>query len=115
MVDPKDNIWPDKLRIRDTQLRDDIGGAGMRIYTTAGQGYEKRDYIRGDLYEVLLTENRVKDAALDRAIVAIKTLPEDALGYGKSQDIAEQSWNRWPFRDELLAELEAAVQVGQKP
>ena len=64
--------------------------------------------------ETLLTESRAKDAALDRAIVAIKTLPEDALGYGKSQDIAEQSWNRWPFRDELLAELEAAVQVGQK-
>ncbi len=56
MVNPKDNIWPDRLRIRDTQLRDDIGGAGMRIYTTAGQGYEKRDYIRGDLYETLLTD-----------------------------------------------------------
>ena len=65
--------------------------------------------------ETLLTESGAKDAALDRAIVAIKTLPEDALGYGKSQDIAEQSWNRWPFRDELLAELEAAVQVGQRP
>lgn len=35
--------------IRDTTLHDDIGGAGQRIYTTAGQGYEKREYIRSDL------------------------------------------------------------------
>jgi len=43
--------WPTRLRIRDTLLRDDIGGAGQRIYTTAGQGYEKREYVRGDLHE----------------------------------------------------------------
>lgn len=41
--------WPDKLRIRDTGLCDDLGGAGQRIFTTAGQGYEKREYIRADL------------------------------------------------------------------
>ena len=49
MSDANKNVWPDKLRIRDTQLHDDIGGAGQRIYTTAGQGYEKREYIRADL------------------------------------------------------------------
>ena len=49
MSDATKNVWPDKLRIRDTQLHDDIGGAGQRIYTTAGQGYEKREYIRADL------------------------------------------------------------------
>jgi hypothetical protein len=29
----------------------------MRIYTTAGQGYEKRKYIRGDLYDELTAAN----------------------------------------------------------
>lgn len=43
------SVWPDRLRIRDTGLHDDLGGLGQRIYTTAGQGYEKRDYVRADL------------------------------------------------------------------
>ena len=50
------NIWPDSLLIRDTGLHDDIGGAGMRIYTTAGQGYEKREYVRADLLEANAAE-----------------------------------------------------------
>lgn len=45
MSDPKNNVWPQYLMIRDTQLHDDMGGAGQRIYTTAGQGYEKRKYV----------------------------------------------------------------------
>lgn len=48
LPDEKD-IWPDRLMIRDTRLHDDMGGAGQRIYTTAGQGYEKREYVRADL------------------------------------------------------------------
>lgn len=44
-----DHVWPAELMIRDTKLYDDMGGAGQRIYTTAGQGYEKRKYIRADL------------------------------------------------------------------
>lgn len=44
-----ENIWPDRLNIRDTGLYDDIGGAGQRIYTTAGQGYQKHEYVRADL------------------------------------------------------------------
>lgn len=54
--DTKHDVWPDRLRIRDTRLHDDRGGAGQRIYTTAGQGYEKREYVRGDLYERCSTE-----------------------------------------------------------
>ena len=52
--DPRKSIWPATLSIRDTQLFDDLGGAGQRIYTTAGQGYEKQEYIRGDLYETVV-------------------------------------------------------------
>lgn len=46
-------VWPDTLRIRDTGLFDDMGGAGQRIYTTAGQGYQKTLYIRKDLYDAV--------------------------------------------------------------
>jgi hypothetical protein len=48
-VDNSKNVWPDRLMIRDTQLYDDMSGGGQRIYTTAGRGYEKREYIRADL------------------------------------------------------------------
>lgn len=50
MTDSSKNVWPDRLMIRDTQLHDDMGGAGQRIYTTAGQGYEKREYVRADVH-----------------------------------------------------------------
>lgn len=43
------HVWPDRLMIRDTKLHDDMGGGGQRIYTTAGQGYAKREYVRVDL------------------------------------------------------------------
>ena len=65
--------------------------------------------------ERLTTEGVCKDAALDRAIVAVRSLPEDALGYGKGQDYGCNEWTRWPFRDELLTELENAVSGSQKP
>ncbi len=42
-------VWPDHLQIRDTGLHDDTGGGGQRIYTTAGRGYETREYIRADV------------------------------------------------------------------
>ena len=48
-------VWPERLMIRDTTLYDDIGGAGQRIYTTAGQGYEKREYVRADVAALLST------------------------------------------------------------
>lgn len=43
------NIFPESIRVRDTGLHDDLGGAGQRIFTTAGQGYEKQTYIRDDI------------------------------------------------------------------
>jgi len=36
------------------------------------------------------SEGALKDAALDRAIVAIRSLPEDALGYGYSATEVER-------------------------
>lgn len=45
-------------------------------------------------------------AALDCARIAIRTLPDDALGYGYAQDDS----HRWPFRDELLDQMDAALQ-----
>lgn len=44
-----ERIWPDRLKLRDTGLHDDMGGSGQRIYTTAGQGYAKEEYVRSDL------------------------------------------------------------------
>ena len=56
-----DKIWPDRLMIRDTGLHDDMGGGGQRIYTTAGRGYERKEYVRADLAE----------AARDQALLAL--------------------------------------------
>lgn len=49
--DEEGHEWPAVLLLRDTKLHDDLGGAGQRIYTTAGQGYKKVRYIRADLVE----------------------------------------------------------------
>ena len=43
--------FPEKLRLRDTELYDDQGGLGQRIFTTAGAGYVKQEYVRADLYD----------------------------------------------------------------
>lgn len=40
-----DLVWPESLMIRDTGLHDDLSGGGQRIYTTAGRGYETRQYV----------------------------------------------------------------------
>jgi hypothetical protein len=50
--------WPERVHLRDTKLHDDLGGLGQRIFTTAGQGYEKQEYVRGDLYDALTAENK---------------------------------------------------------
>lgn len=55
-----ERVWPERLKIRDTGLHDDLGGPGQRIYTTAGRGYERVEYVRAGLYEALLAE---RDAA----------------------------------------------------
>ena len=66
MMQRKDveRVWPERLKIRDTGLHDDLGGPGQRIYTTAGRGYERVEYVRTDLYDALLAE---RDAALAAA------------------------------------------------
>ena len=67
MSDKKDNVWPEKLRIRDTQLHDDMGGGGQRIYTTAGQGYEKREYIRADALEA--KDKRIAELEAEKYVI----------------------------------------------
>ncbi len=73
--------FPERLRIRDTGIHDDMGGAGQRIYTTAGQGYTKVEYVRADLLDALRAEverltglynGRMRDlhAAQDREVAA---------------------------------------------
>jgi len=53
-VNEKTHVWPDRLKLRDTCLYDDLGGLGQRIYTTAGAGYEKVEYVRADLVAPML-------------------------------------------------------------
>lgn len=50
--------FPERLRLRDTKLFDDLGGAGQRIFTTAGQGYEKQEYVRADVYKAEMKKLR---------------------------------------------------------
>jgi len=59
----------------------------------------------------LSAENSLKDKAIRRAIEAIETLQEEALGYG----YAEGDSYRWPFRDELLDQLRASVSTEHTP
>jgi len=59
------SVWPDTLSLRDTKLHDDLGGGGQRIYTTAGQGYERYEYVRRDLYEQAQQRIAELEAELD--------------------------------------------------
>ena len=61
-----ERVWPERLKIRDTGLHDDLGGPGQRIYTTAGRGYERVEYVRADLYTALLAERDADFAAGQR-------------------------------------------------
>jgi hypothetical protein len=56
--------WPTYVMIRDTKLHDDLGGGGQRIFTTAGNGYEKRKYIRDDIANNTLTVKDHVDALI---------------------------------------------------
>jgi len=66
MIDKAEETFPDRLRIRDTRLYDDMGGAGQRIYTTAGQGYRKVDYVRADLHDAQAARISELVALLDK-------------------------------------------------
>ena len=57
------SVWPKTLRIRDTGLHDE--GGGQRIYTTAGRGYEKREYVRADELERLTALLKDREARID--------------------------------------------------
>ena len=77
-----ERVWPERLKIRDTGLHDDLGGPGQRIYTTAGRGYERVEYIRADLYAALLAERDAAFAAgqaemRERAADVLQSLADD--------------------------------------
>jgi hypothetical protein len=55
----KESIWPAQLHLRDTGIHDDLGGGGQRIYTTAGQGYEKRPYVLAEGMKLSLEHGHV--------------------------------------------------------
>ena len=63
MTAPKDTIYPDMLKIRDTGIHED---SGRRIHTTAGMGYPRKEYVRTDLVEALEAENQRLREALAR-------------------------------------------------
>ena len=73
--------FPERLRLRDTRLHDDMGGAGQRIYTTAGQGYQKQEYVIGDIVDLMqqrIEELEVVKAERDRLLtLATKYCPTD--------------------------------------
>ena len=68
---------PKTIMVRDTNLQDDLGGMGQRIYTTAGAGYTKSSYTRTDI-----ADERI--AGLVAALASI------ALEAGKSNGTKER-------------------------
>lgn len=60
------NEWPETLRLRDTGLHDDMGGLGQRIFTTAGAGYKKVEYVRADLYRDMAKRLEAADRKVSR-------------------------------------------------
>lgn len=66
VIEKKQSVWPDRLMIRDTGLHDDMGGGGQRIYTTAGRGYERAEYVRSDLVSSTSAAD-IRRAALEEA------------------------------------------------
>lgn len=86
-----------RLHLRDTELHDDIGGGGQRIWTTAGQGYVKTWFVE---------EAPVADL-LRRAEWEIRNLQEK-IGR-KEPEGWEGSRRRAGLRDELAAALALMV------
>ena len=91
MTDKADEAFPDRLRIRDTRLYDDMGGAGQRIYTTAGQGYTKVEYIRADLHDAQAAEvERLKDSMREIRDELGKIAPAHFKKAAKAQEMAAE-------------------------
>lgn len=74
-----ERIWPDSLMIRDTLIHDDSGGSGRRIYTTAGNGYERTKYVHERLY----TAQQETIAAL---VEALEVMVQEAVELAESGD-----------------------------
>ncbi len=56
------SMWPESILVRDTGLHDDFGGAGKRIYTTAGGlEYERRKYVMAPTATNAIWINTVPD------------------------------------------------------
>ena len=68
--------FPERLKLRDTGLHDDMGGAGQRIYTTAGNGYNKQEYIRADIVDSMQQRIEEYDGLFDLQWSRIKEATE---------------------------------------
>jgi anti-sigma factor RsiW len=77
--------WPEYVMLRDTKLHDDMGGAGQRIYTTAGQGYEKIKYVRADLLEAARAPLLERITALENKCALL------AASWQKAEDELEEA------------------------
>ncbi len=84
-------VWPVTIRVRDTKRNDDLGGLGQRIFTTAGAGYKKKEYILKEKYDQLQAENeRLRKALQD--LVDLKDM-KDTLG--KIPEYTENQPKAW--------------------
>lgn len=95
-----ERVWPERLKIRDTGLHDDLGGPGQRIYTTAGRGYERAEYVRADLYDALLAERDAALAAAPQPAPDRETL--ESIFYNSADAYIEEH-DRRAIADALLA------------
>jgi hypothetical protein len=78
MSERKMTKWPPTLKIRDTKINDDLGGLGQNIYTTAGSGYERKEYTRADIANARIAE---LEAALQCVLGYVNTpIPRRRLG-----------------------------------
>ena len=77
--------FPESLMIRDTQLHDDIGVGGQRIFTTAGQGYQKIKYIRADIAEREAADLREQLAEARREFEQFKIDGGKAIQFNKER------------------------------
>jgi hypothetical protein len=68
MNDSPEKIWPATVKLRDCQIYDDLGGSGVRIYTTAGNGYEKKEYTQTDIAQTLIEEKDERIEKLEAAL-----------------------------------------------
>lgn len=69
------NTFPERLKLRATGLHDDRGGLGQAIFTTAGQGYARQEYVRADVVDAIATREAalamwIENVATDRQLDA---------------------------------------------